>query len=399
MPEAVEEPESELEREQEHLAASRRALAAMRADVLALEPMGADRVHTEIIRRDLARRAEALRDFPDTPLFFGRLDRASDDAERLHIGRRHVHDAAGHPMVIDWRAPLARAFYKASRSEPMDVLLRRRFGFDGGALTAFEDEDLTGAAGDFESRILIDEIERPRVGPMRDIVATIQPEQDDIVRAEPARTVCVQGAPGTGKTADGLHRVAYLLYAHRERMRRAGVLVVGPNRSFLTYIKNVLPALGEVDVTQTTLEELVGHVEIRAEDDPDVGRLKGDARMAEVLRRAIWSRVREPGQAVELPRGVRRWRLPAYELAEIVDELRERGVRYAAGRELLSHRFANALLVRMERAGEACDDRTHESVRRSRPVREAVDRIWPKVDPDRTQTLPQEVWESLSECV
>jgi DNA helicase IV len=376
----MEDPDSELKREQEHLTASRRALEAMRADVLSLEAMGGDRVSTEVLKADLHRRAESLRDLPDTPLFFGRLDRAP---ERLHIGRRHVHDSAGHPMVIDWRAPLARAFYKASRSDPMEVRLRRRFGFDGGELTAYEDEDLTDAAGAFESRILVEEIERPRVGPMRDIVATIQPEQDDIVRAEPIETVCVQGAPGTGKTAVGLHRVAYLLYAHRERMRRAGVLVVGPNRSFLGYIKNVLPALGELDVTQTTLEELVAHVEIRAVDDPEAGRIKGDARMAEVLRRAVWSRVREPDQALELPRGVRRWRVPAYELAEIAAELRGRGVRYAAGRNLLSHRIAHAVLVRIERAGEACDDRTHESVRRSRPVREAVDRIWPKTDPVR----------------
>jgi DNA helicase IV len=195
--------------------------------------------------------------------------------------------------------------------------------------------------------------------------------------------VCVQGAPGTGKTAVGLHRVAYLLYAHRERIRRSGVLVVGPNRSFLGYIRNVLPALGELDVTQTTLEELVARVEIRAIDEPEAGRLKGDARMAEVLHRAIWGRVREPDQALELPRGVRRWRIPAYELAEIAAELRQRGVRYSAGRELLSHRIAHSVLVRMEAAGEACDDRTHESVRRSRPVREAVDRIWPKADPVR----------------
>jgi hypothetical protein len=118
-------------------------------------------------------------------------------------------------------------------------------------------------------------------------------------------------------------------------------------------------------------------------DDPEAGRIKGDARMAEVLRRAVWSRVREPDQALELPRGVRRWRIPAYELAEIVEELRARGVRYGAGRDLLSHRIAHALLVQMERAGEACDDRTHEAVRRSRPVRAAVDRTWPKIDPVR----------------
>ena len=138
------------------------------------------------------------------------------------------------------------------------------------------------------SAILAGEIERPRVGPMRDIVATIQPEQDVIVRADVAETLCVQGAPGTGKTAVGLHRAAYLLYAHRDRLRRGGVLVVGPNRAFLSYISAVLPALGEVDVRQVTLEELVGaRVEVRAVEPAAVAALKGDARMAQVLGRAV----------------------------------------------------------------------------------------------------------------
>src|SRR5262249_30316223 len=149
-----------------------------------------------------------------------------------------------------------------------NLVLRRRFGFSGGELTAYEDEPFGTGADDLTrsarknpgqpSRILIEEIERPRSGPMRDIVATIQPDQDDIVRAEAATTVCVQGAPGTGKTAVGLHRVAYLLYAHREQVRRRGVVMVGPNQAFLSYIRNVLPALGEIDVAQTTVGELVG---------------------------------------------------------------------------------------------------------------------------------------------
>src|SRR5487761_23070 len=145
----------------------------------------------------------------------------------------------------------------------MGLTLRRRFGFAGGALTAYEDERFT-LSGETRTRseesiaqptsnLLISEIERPRSGPMRDIVATIQPEQDDIVRADAATTVCVQGAPGTGKTAVGLHRIAYLLYAHKEQVTRRGVVVVGPNRAFLSYIRNVLPALGELDVTQTTV--------------------------------------------------------------------------------------------------------------------------------------------------
>ena len=305
-----------------------------------------------------------------------------------------MHAPDGTPAVIDWRAPVSRPFYRASAADPMNLALRRRFGFSGGELTAYEDEPFAADRSDQKmpprtSQILIDEIERPRSGPMRDIVATIQPDQDDIVRAGAAETVCVQGAPGTGKTAVGLHRVAYLLYAYREQVRRRGVVMVGPNRAFLSYIRNVLPALGELDVTQTTVGELVGSPEagrpvaVRGSDDEAAAIVKGDARMAEVLRRALWASVRTPAAAVMLPRGSRRWRVAAWELEELVHELRHRGVRYGAARELLEHRIAHVILTRMEAAGEACDDRTHEAVRRSRPVRAAVDAMWPKVDPVR----------------
>jgi DNA helicase IV len=304
---------------------------------------------------------------------------------------------------------VSRPFYRASPAEPMGLARRRRFGFSGGELTAYEDEDFavtgepaaaglappapsaapppsTGPASSPAlpaSRILIEEIERPRSGPMRDIVATIQPDQDDIVRGSADQTVCVQGAPGTGKTAVGLHRVAYLLYAYAERMRRGGVLVIGPNRAFLAYIRNVLPALGELDVTQLSVNDLLAAVPVRAVDSEPAATVKGDARMAEVLRRALWQQVAVPTEAIMLVRGSRRWRVWPSELAALVDELRTRGVRYGTGREMLSHRIAHVILTRMEAAGETCDDRTHEAVRRSGPVRAAVNAIWPKADPVR----------------
>ncbi len=394
----------------------------MREDVLSLRAMGGDPVSEEYLKATLYHRAEALKDIPDTPLFFGRLDYANHPisgysenelsrnekpgtdpfaedgiaGHSFHIGRRHVHSPDGTPAVIDWRAPVSRPFYRASAADPMNLALRRRFGFSGGELTAYEDE-LFGAGADGQprsaektstspSRILIDEIERPRSGPMRDIVATIQPDQDDIVRAEAGETVCVQGAPGTGKTAVGLHRVAYLLYAYREQVRRRGVVMVGPNQAFLSYIRNVLPALGEIDVTQTTVGEMVSAettARVRVADDETAGVVKGDARMAEVLRRALWASIKAPSAAVMVPRGTRRWRVAAWEVEELVHELRHRGIRYGAAREMLEHRIAHVILTRMEAAGEACDDRTHESVRRSRPVRAAVDQIWPKADPVR----------------
>src|SRR5215470_11537542 len=382
--------------EREHLRESREYLRLMREDVLSLPALGGDRVSIEYLKADLYHRAEALRDIPDAPLFFGRLDYTpgsvwSDEAEagtdgaRFHIGRRHVHDPAGHPIVIDWRAPVSRAFYRASQSEPMDLVRRRRFGFSGGSLTAYEDEEFDGAApgAGRPSRIMLEEIERPRSGPMRDIVATIQPDQDDIVRADADATLCVQGAPGTGKTAVGLHRVAYLLYAYANRMKRGGVLVIGPNRAFLSYIGNVLPALGEVGVSQVTIADLVGTVHVRATDSERAARVKGDARMAEVLRRALWAGVAEPSEGLMLTRGSRRWRVPADEIAGLIAELRDRGVRYGAGRGMLGHRIAHVVLTRMEAAGEPCDDRTHDSVRRTREVRSLVDALWPAADPVR----------------
>jgi DNA helicase IV len=356
----------------------------MRAHTLALDARGGDAVSEQYLAASLHRRVAALSDDPETPLFFGRLDLAST-TERFYVGRRHVHDDAGDPVVVDWRADISTAFYRATRTEPMDVGLRRRFGFERGDITAYEDEHLLDRGeADTRSRILATEIERPRVGPMRDIVATIQPEQDVIVRADVAETVCVQGAPGTGKTAVGLHRAAYLLYTFRDRLRRGGVLVVGPNSAFLSYIAAVLPALGEVDVRQVTLDELVGHrVEVRAEDAAAVAVLKGDDRMARVLERAVYARLTPPVEPLVVPRGSRRWRVGTSELAGIVDELRRRDVRYGAARAMIAQRLAHAVLTRMEAAGESPDDRVQDTMARSAPVRAMVDFLWPAVDPVR----------------
>nr|WP_171165163.1 AAA family ATPase [Streptomyces sp. I05A-00742] len=382
-----------LHRERAHLAASRAALRVMREDVKALDikDVTANWVNAEVLERQIEDRISALADLAHAPLFFGRLDYLhapgvdqEEEAGRecFYIGRRHVHDGDGDPMVIDWRAPVSQPFYRASKKDPMDVGRRRRFGYTGGELTAYEDEDLTDPAGaDAASALLQAEIERPRVGPMRDIVATIQPEQDEIVRAGIGGTVCVQGAPGTGKTAVGLHRVAYLLYAHRERLARTGTLVVGPNRSFLRYIEQVLPALGELNVAQATVDDLVAHVEVRGTDPAGTARVKGDARMAEVLRRAVRSGVTMPVEPVVVVRGSRRWRVPAYELEEIVRELLDRDIRYGAARDALPQRIAHAVLVRMEQAGEAPDDRVQDAVARNPAVKAAVKAVWPAVDP------------------
>ncbi|WP_274559916.1 HelD family protein [Streptomyces spiramyceticus] len=382
-----------LARERAHLTSSRAALRAMREDVQSLDirDVTANWVNAVVLTAQIEDRIKALADLAHTPLFFGRLDylhrvgadRAEGaEGEQFYIGRRHVHNADGDPMVIDWRAPVSQPFYRASKKDPMDVGLRRRFGYTGGELTAYEDEYLTDPReSEQTSKLLQAEIERPRVGPMRDIVATIQPEQDEIVRSGLAGSVCVQGGPGTGKTAVGLHRVAYLLYAHRERLARTGTLVIGPNKSFLHYIEQVLPALGELEVKQATVDDLVAHVEVRGEDEAAAAVVKGDARMAEVLRRALRSHVTMPTEPLVVVRGSRRWRVPAYELEEMVQELLNRDIRYGAAREALPQRIAHAVLVRMEQAGEAPDDRVQDAVARNAAVKAVVKAVWPPIEP------------------
>ncbi|WP_329077981.1 HelD family protein [Streptomyces niveus] len=386
-----------LARERAHLNASRAALRAMREDVQALDirDVTANWVNAAVLESQIEDRIKALADLSHTPLFFGRLDyehvvgaaeAEGAEGERFYIGRRHVHDADGDPMVIDWRAPVSQAFYQASKKNPLDVGLRRRFGYTAGELTAYEDEHLSDPTeAVHSSKLLQAEIERPRVGPMRDIVATIQPEQDEIVRSGLSGSVCVQGGPGTGKTAVGLHRVAYLLYAHRERLARTGTLIIGPNASFLHYIEQVLPALGELEVKQATVDELVasspGQVRVTGVDSAATAVVKGDARMARVLRRAVRSHVTLPTEPVMVVRGSRRWRVPAYELEELVRELLGRDIRYGAAHDALPQRIAHAVLVQMERSGEAPDDRVQDAVARNPAVKAVVKAVWPAVDP------------------
>ncbi len=380
-------PSDVLAREQAHLDHARDQLRRMREQTDRLDASKAsDAYSSELLGRVLARRVASLQDDPRTTLFFGRIDtRTEHGDETFHVGRRHVSDDRGDPVVVDWRAPISTAFYRASPSEPMGVDLRRRFGVDRGRLTAYEDERLTrgdtAGDGDRRSAILAAEIERPRSGPMRDIVSTIQPEQDEIVRSDLTTSICVQGAPGTGKTAVGLHRAAWLLYSFRSQLDRSGVLVVGPNRAFLDHIGAVLPSLGEVRVRHATIDSLLDHGRVRAEDPTATAVLKGDARLAEVLRRAVWSRVGRAEEALVVPRGVRKWRVPGYEVREDVDALVARGVRYSAARDLLPQRLAHHVLLQMERGGDSPDDRVQDTVARSAPVVAYVKALWPALDP------------------
>src|SRR3954464_2600967 len=356
----------------------------MRAAAHAVTDAGVDAWASERLGAARAARLRHLAADPGVPAFFGRTDTG---AETFHIGRRHVRDEAGDPVVIDWRAPMSRPFYQATAADPQGVARRRRVGFSGGELTGYEDERLE--AGDGPGEFLRAEIERPRSGPMRDIVATIQPDQDDIVRAPLTESICVQGAPGTGKTAVGLHRAAYLLYTYAGQLARTGVLVVGPNRAFLRYIEQVLPALGEVEGDQATGADLTARVTVRADDAPAVAVLKGDPRMAEVLRRALWGGISKPEDSVQGTLSGRRCRIGVERLKGFVDDLRRAGtsstddqqqVHYAAGRERLAMSLAEYARRLKEAGGGSPTDAETRRTARSAEVRAFCDEVWPAVD-------------------
>ena len=372
--------------ERAHLARARADLARMRAHTRILldtqTTWGNDELTTRALTASLARRYDQLLDDGVTPLFFGRLDTERDEV--FHVGRRHVSGPDGEPVVVDWRAPVSGAYYRASAQDRQGVVLRRRFGFRDGALTAYEDDRLAGTSG--VSALLLQEIERPRSGPMRDIVATVQPEQDLLVRAPLEQTVCVQGAPGTGKTAVGLHRAAYLLYAHRARLAATGVLVVGPNRAFLSYVQEVLPALGEVQVTQATADDLAPPVKVRRVAGAAEAAVKGDARMAQVLERALWQSAVRTDEPLVLASGARRWRLWPEDVRAAERAVRARGLSWTASRAALAGALASALVRMQDEAGISTSDRAVERLAKNPAVQAYVDRLWPPLTPARLLT-------------
>jgi DNA helicase IV len=244
------------------------------------------------------RRARTFQD-AERGLCFGRL--TLDAAlHPLYVGRRWVHDDRHEVLVANWQAPAARPFYTATPAEPRGVKQRRRYRTEGRRLTDISDESLDGTAveGASVSDFLLEELERRREGRMRDIVATIQSDQYRLITADPEGALIVQGGPGTGKTAVGLHRASWLLYTHREQLRR--VLVVGPNPTFMDYVSHVLPALGEEAVEQRAVSELLDGIEAGREEAPDVARLKADTRLAAVVHRAVELAVRPAPQELVL---------------------------------------------------------------------------------------------------
>ncbi|GAA3103252.1 HelD family protein [Streptosporangium carneum] len=367
----------------------RRMVEGARLNVVVGEHVAGDRYSAERLGRHLKSLAKELEEEPEGPAFFGRLDfghgpSAGDHrGQRYYVGRRHISGETGRPpLVIDWRAPVSRVFYQADARDPHGVAVRRRFGWSTrpAALTGFEDERLgSGEALGTASRIVAAEIERPRVGPMRDIVATIQPEQDELVRAGLEESICVQGAPGTGKTAVGLHRAAYLLYTHRQRLVRSGVLILGPNQAFLGYISAVLPALGEVDVEQTTLERLLAPDPPRGTDGEASATVKNDVRMARVLRRALYERVGRPSGPLTVPDGSYRWRVSEERLRRVVDDTRREATPYGIGRERVLSRVVGVLREQAESRGQTPNAAWTRKM--GRAATDFLDTVWPAVRP------------------
>lgn len=275
------------------------------------------------------------------PLCFGRIDEEpfrGQAGPRWYVGRRHIEDRDGAAVIVDWRAPVSAPFYRATAVDPCGLVHRRRFSIEDGVVTALFDEDLTdpesaGAAGLPDP--LLAELDRSRTGQMRDIVATIAAEQDLIIRAELDELLIVQGGPGTGKTAVGLHRAAYLLFQHRMYLADHNVLVVGPNRLFLRYIADVLPSLGESSVVQTTAEGLLAaKFTVRAEDSPSVTEVKGRLDMATVIANAVAAKISVPDDGVELVSGVVVIRLTAGEVGQIQKTALARQLPSNDGREV-----------------------------------------------------------------
>ena len=288
-------PHPDLDAEQSYIDDAYRCLAAMRdrtAKVAALEGMAAEAVDSAISQAHLRHRLASL-DTDMDGLSFGRLDEEAGDT--WYVGRRHVEDGRGDPVVVDWRADVAVPFYRATAVDALGLSRRRRFMMTGKQLDdlydeVFDDPDSVDAAhhGGIPDPLLV-ELERERTGEMRDIVATIAAEQDEVIRAPLDTCLVVQGGPGTGKTAVGLHRAAFLLYEHRRQLDVEGVLVIGPNPIFLRYIAQVLPSLGETAARQTTLERLLAGTAYRATgvDRDSAAAVKGDARMARVIARGV----------------------------------------------------------------------------------------------------------------
>jgi DNA helicase IV len=409
----------ELQTEQAYIDHAYRCLEEARQSATRLESMvevgrgGTEqaRFERDVIWDTVAHRLKEL-ELGDASLVFGRIDTeptggdGGEAGDAFYIGRVAVSDEHRDPVVIDWRAPVAEPFYRATGRQPMGLARRRHFATRGRMVLGIEDE-LFGAAaaamlgaraaaevaaqaeahaaGNGNARItghgaLIAALETTRTGRLTDIVATIQGEQDEIIRSELPGILVVQGGPGTGKTVVALHRAAYLLYTHRFPLEGQGVLVVGPNRLFLGYIEQVLPSLGEAGVELAVLADLLTDAPaIRGVDRPGPARIKGDLRMADVLAKAVRDRRRPLKTDLEVGYGVEVLRVRAGRTQQIVNDARRRARTHNAGRKFVEAGLFEALAASSRYEPEVADVR--DRLRHDPAVREALERMWPVLTP------------------
>jgi DNA helicase IV len=379
-------PDPELRAEQDYLDRALDSLGAMRAR--------AERLLTDLIAAGnpdldyvaaLSRRVSLLADSP-RPLLFGRTD--EEGGPTWHIGRRHVEDLRSDPVVIDWRAPVAVPFYRASAKDSLGLARRRQIMVDRATVLAVADDLFGGRHDDATTTrlrggdALLAELERARTGEMLDIVATIQAEQDEIIRAPLGLTLTVQGGPGTGKTAVGLHRAAFLLYNH-PTLARDGVLVLGPSRAFLRYIAQVLPSLGEEAVVQTTISDIAPKAKVKIEESIAVRRIKGDPRMSELLQRALEGRRRIVEHDVSLRVRFARATVSAERINELVASIAARPAPYKAGRAALRARLVSEARRAFRSSDRVGADETwfEGELTATDEFGALLDLLWPTVSP------------------
>jgi DNA helicase IV len=419
--------EADLAEEQGFLDRSYEALDAMRDEarfmldgVMDTGKGGTFQSRTErdiVVRTSLAR-LEQL-EVGDQALTFGRIDVAANgtgEAEIFHIGRLAVSDLNHEPLIVDWRAPVAEPFYRATGLDPQGLARRRHLAVHRRSVTGVEDEwfvaptngALTNGAVETATirndedgssltegmnlggpGALLAALGQARTGQMGDIVGTIQREQDEIIRAPLSGILMVQGGPGTGKTAVALHRAAYLLYTHRFPLERQGVLVVGPNPLFLRYIEQVLPSLGETGVTLSTISGLVPEVRVTGQEAEVIERLKGDPRMASVMVRAVRTRERPLKNDITFPFGSMTMRLSAETTATVIRRARRRpGTHNARRRFVESELFVKLAEQYQARRGADINDEEFNFAEFSQQVRvvpevqDALRRMWPRLSPE-----------------
>ena len=383
-PATTEDPE--LRAEQDYLDHAHRSLSAMRAraEGLLFDLRSAGQPDLDY-QAALAHRVAVLGESP-RPLLFGRIDETAGPS--WHIGRRHVEDELGDPVVVDWRAPVSMPFYRARVEEALGLRRRRQVMVDRRRVVAVADDLFGGAQGELSGTrlrggdALLAELERARTGEMLDIVATIQAEQDEIIRAPLGQLLSVQGGPGTGKTAVGLHRAAFLLYNH-PALARDGVLVLGPSRAFLRYIAQVLPSLGEEAVVQSTVSDLAPRRPVRAQDALEVRRLKGDPRMAALLAVALRQRRQPAVESAVVRARSARCVLRAEELNDLCTSIAQRSAPYKAGRLALRSRLIGLARQKLRAAGrlEADEPWFDRELPSSDDFRDLLDHLWPTISP------------------